>query len=120
MKMGSENFDPIFGNSMLHVFRFKRDTASQFENARRPELAAKERQEAEILQKLLPPAMSELQIDEILKQVIGSLPASTQQPSLGQVFKAFYTQADRSTVRPDVLKQRVQLLLATVSVRPAS
>jgi uncharacterized protein YqeY len=105
-----------FSENFLHVcFRFKHEVASQFEKAKRPELAARERQEAEILQKFLPPAMSNSQVDEILKQIIASFPASPKQPSLGQVFKSFYAQVDKSVVRPDVLKQRAQALLATAS-----
>lgn len=56
--------------------------------------------------------MSETQIDEILKRIIDSLPSSGSQRSLGQVFKVFYAQVDKSLVRPDMLKQRAQILLA--------
>jgi len=93
----------------------RHEAASQYDKAKRSDLAMKERQEADILQKLLPPAMSEARIDETLKQIIDSLPVSGNQRSLGQVFKAFYAQVDKSLVRPDVLKQRAQALLAVAS-----
>lgn len=93
----------------------RHDAASQYDKAKRPELAIKERQEALILQNLLPPAMSDSKIDEVLKQIIASLSTSTKQPSLGQLFKSFYTQVDKSVVRPDVLKQRALALLAAAS-----
>ncbi|KXN90191.1 hypothetical protein AN958_04681, partial [Leucoagaricus sp. SymC.cos] len=92
----------------------RHDAASQYEKAKRSELAAKERQEAEILQRLLPPAMTEAKIDEVLRQIVDSLPPSTK-PPLGQVFKAFYAQVDKSLVRPDILKQRARTLLTTES-----
>ncbi|KAF9451281.1 GatB/YqeY domain-containing protein [Macrolepiota fuliginosa MF-IS2] len=93
----------------------RHEAALQYDKAKRSDLAMKERQEADILQKLLPPAMSEARIDETLKQIIDSLPVSGGQHSLGQVFKAFYAQVDKSLVRPDVLKRRAQALLAAAS-----
>ncbi|EKM80840.1 hypothetical protein AGABI1DRAFT_126882 [Agaricus bisporus var. burnettii JB137-S8] len=98
----------------------RHDAASQYDQARRLDLASKERQEAEILQRMLPPALSDSQIDQILKQIIDSLPPSANRPSLGQVFKAFYAQVDKSLVRPDVLKQRAQAALSISHTSTAS
>jgi len=71
-------------------------------------LADKERHEAEILQKFLPPSLTESQVDETLKKVIASL--SVSQPSLGQIFKSFYALVDKSDYPPNVLKRRLQEL----------
>jgi len=98
----------------------RHEAASQYDKAQRSDLAAKERQEAAILQKLLPPAMPESQIDEILKGILASFPATNQRISLGQIFKAFYAQVDKSLVRPDLLKRRTQALLPADSPSSSS
>jgi len=107
--------DGKIGASAIRAFIAKgiirrHEAASQYDKARRSDLAAKERQEAAILQRLLPPAMSESQIDEILKGILASLPATNQRSSMGQIFKAFYAQVDKSLVGPDLLKRRIQTL----------
>ncbi|KAL9711751.1 hypothetical protein Ac2012v2_004823 [Leucoagaricus gongylophorus] len=92
----------------------RHDAASQYDKANRRELADKERLEAKILQKLLPPTLTDSQIDETLNKVIASLPIS--QPSLGQIFKSFYALVDKSECPPDALKRRLQELgLASTS-----
>lgn len=101
-------------NCLMSIFPFQHDAASQYDKANRRELADKERLEAKILQKLLPPALTDSQIDETLNKAIASLPIS--QPSLGQIFKSFYALVDKSECPPDALKRRLQELgLASTS-----
>ncbi|KAI0351004.1 GatB/YqeY domain-containing protein [Trametes cingulata] len=94
------------------------DAAAEFNKAARQDLAEKEQQEAAILQSFLPPLLPEAEIDRVLQDVLAS-PSITEavakgppQKALGQVFKAFYTQVDKSNVDPDVVRQRAQALLA--------
>ncbi|KAG6920119.1 hypothetical protein DXG01_010187 [Tephrocybe rancida] len=89
------------------------EAAAKFTEASRQDLAKKELQETEILEKFLPALLSETDIDAALREVIGSLPAEAQsKKNLGQVFKLFYQRIDRSTVDSYLVKQRAELLLA--------
>ena len=93
------------------------DSAAEFAKASRQDLADKEQHEAAILQAFLPPLLPEADIDRVLREVLSS-PAITEatakgppQKALGQVFKAFYAQVDKSSVDPDLVRQRAQALL---------
>lgn len=91
------------------------DSADQFSQASRPDLAAKERQEADYLAGFLPPLLPEAEIDNILKGVISEQLSETQvdpRNSIGKVFKAFYAKVDRSSVDPDLVRRRAEALLA--------
>ncbi|KAI0320764.1 GatB/YqeY domain-containing protein [Amylostereum chailletii] len=89
------------------------DSATQFIQASRPDLADKEKQEADLLAQFLPPLLSEAEVDRILKQIIEEqFPQSPKDPrkAIGMVFKAFYAQVDRSAVDPDMVKRRADHL----------
>ncbi|KAH9894734.1 Yqey-like protein-domain-containing protein [Cubamyces lactineus] len=93
------------------------DAATQFESAARPDLAHKEREEAVLLESFLPPLLPEADIDRVLQHVLSD-PALADarskgppQRALGLVLKAFYTQVDKSTVDPELVRQRAQALL---------
>ncbi|KAG6813682.1 hypothetical protein H0H92_008530 [Tricholoma furcatifolium] len=90
------------------------EAATKFVEASRQDLADKELQEVSILEKYLPPLLSEADIDTALREAIAMLPADAHpQKSLGQVFKLFYQKVDRSTVDTNVVKERATVLLAT-------
>ncbi|SRR6266403_5285139 len=91
------------------------DSADQFSQASRPDLAAKEQQEAAFLARFLPPLLSEAEIDRILKGVISEQLSETQadpRKSIGKVFKTFYATVDRARVDPDLVRRRAEALLA--------
>ncbi|KAH9994004.1 Yqey-like protein-domain-containing protein [Russula vinacea] len=98
------------------------DSADQFNQASRPDLAAKERQEADFLAKFLPPLLPEADIDHILKGVISERVAETQaddaRKSIGKVFKTFYAKVDRASVDPDLVRRRAEALLAAAAAPP--
>ena len=91
------------------------DSADQFNRASRPDLATKERQEADFLAAFLPPLLPEAEIDRILKGVISEQLSETQvdpRKSIGKVFKTFYAQVNRASVDPDLVRRRAEALLA--------
>lgn len=94
------------------------DAAAEFARASRQDLAEKEKNEAAILEAFLPPLLPEADIGRILREVISMPPTSEAiakgppQKVLGQVFKAFYAQVDKSSVDPDLVRQGAQALLA--------
>jgi uncharacterized protein YqeY len=91
------------------------DSAGQYNQASRPDLAAKEQQEADYLARFLPPLLPEAEIDRILKGVISEQAFGTQtdpRKSIGKVFKTFYAQVDRASVDPDLVRRRAEALLA--------
>ncbi|KAF7428416.1 hypothetical protein PC9H_007640 [Pleurotus ostreatus] len=86
------------------------ESAAQFIKASREDLAAKENQEAEVLNAFLPPLLSESDIDRVLTDIITSQGQNTKLHS-GQLFKAFYAQVDKSCVDPNMVKARANALL---------
>ncbi|KAI0266691.1 Yqey-like protein-domain-containing protein [Gloeopeniophorella convolvens] len=92
------------------------DSAAQFIQASRPDLAGKEEREADYLARFLPPLLPEAEIDRVLRDVIlEQAPQSKADPrkSLGMVFKAFYTRVDKASVDPELVKRRAGVLLST-------
>jgi uncharacterized protein YqeY len=90
------------------------DSAAQFNEASRSDLAEKERQEADFLSRFLPPLLPEADIDRILKEIITEHVSLTQldsRKSIGKVFKTFYSRVDRASVDPDLVKRRTEALL---------
>ena len=105
-----QDFRPFVTHSLAQL-----DTADQFNQASRPDLVAKERQEAEFLARFLPPLLPEAEIDRILKRVISEQPSETHvdpRKSIGKVFKAFYAKVDRASVDPDLVRRRAEALRA--------
>lgn len=89
------------------------DAASEFERAARPELAAKERTEADVLEAFVPPLLPASEIDRALQEIISELkPAAGDKKALGQVFRVFYTKIDRSAVDTELVKSRAEALLS--------
>ncbi|KAJ8494753.1 hypothetical protein ONZ51_g2104 [Trametes cubensis] len=100
------------------------DAATQFENAARPDLAQKEREEAALLESFLPPLLPEAEIDRILQGVLADPAVANArskgppQKVLGLVFKTFYSRVDKSTVDPELhtrvrLRHRTHICVAT-------
>jgi|SRR5882757_934511 len=92
------------------------DSAAQFNEASRSDLAGKEQQEADFLSRFLPPLLSEAEIDRLLKEVAAEHLSQTPgdpRRSIGKVFKAFYAKVDRASVDPDLVKRRAEAFFAT-------
>ncbi|KAH9961296.1 Yqey-like protein-domain-containing protein [Russula dissimulans] len=92
------------------------DSAAQFNEASRPDLAGKEQQEADFLSRFLPPLLPESEVDRLLKEVATEHLSQTlgdPRRSIGKVFKAFYAKVDRASVDPDLVKRRAEVLFAT-------
>src|SRR3954468_15353704 len=70
----------------------RRDSVEQFEKGGRPELAAKEKQEISLLETFLPQAMSEAELDQLVRSAIQELAASSKK-DMGQVIKAVQAKA---------------------------
>ncbi|KAL0956104.1 hypothetical protein HGRIS_002272 [Hohenbuehelia grisea] len=93
------------------AFVQRNDAAAQFTKAERPDLAEKERLEANVLSKYLPPLLPEADIDRVLKDILASQ-VETGGNKMGQLMKAFYLQVDKSSVDPKTVKTRAEALLA--------
>ncbi|KAH9024245.1 GatB/YqeY domain-containing protein [Lactarius hengduanensis] len=92
------------------------DSAVQFNQASRPDLAGKEQQEADLLARFLPPLLPEAEVDRILQGVMTEQVSKAQddpRKSIGRIFKAFYAKVDRASVDPDLLKRRTEALLSS-------
>jgi uncharacterized protein YqeY len=70
----------------------RRDSVEQFEKGGRPELAAKEKQEISVLEKFLPQAISEAELDQLVRSVIHEIGA-TSKKEMGQVIKMVQAKA---------------------------
>ncbi|KAI9463690.1 GatB/YqeY domain-containing protein, partial [Lactarius psammicola] len=92
------------------------DSAVQFNQASRPDLAGKEQQEADLLVRFLPPLLPEAEVDRILQNVMSEQVSQAQddpRKSIGRIFKAFYAKVDRASVDPDLVKRRAETLLSS-------
>jgi hypothetical protein len=92
------------------------DSAVQFNQASRPDLAGKEQQEADFLAKFLPPLLPEAEVDRVLQDVMTEQLSQAQgdpRKSIGRIFKAFYAKVDKASVDPDLLRRRAEALLSS-------
>ena len=70
----------------------RRDSVEQFEKGGRPELATKEKQEITVLEAFLPQAMSEADLEQLVRATIQEVGA-TSKKDMGQVIKAVQAKA---------------------------
>ena len=90
----------------------KETAAGQFASASRQDLADKENKEAHILSQFLPPLLSEAEIDDLLSNILSTLPAGTDQKRCqGQVYKQFFSKVDKSLVDTNLVKKKLQALV---------
>ncbi|KIY63345.1 GatB/YqeY domain-containing protein [Cylindrobasidium torrendii FP15055 ss-10] len=84
-------------------------TAAQYIEGNRPELAEKETREAEILESFLPPLLSAEEIEQRLRAAIAET-GVTDAKGKGKVMKAFYEKTDQG----DVLSKTVNEVLEKI------
>ena len=99
-------FEPLTFEDVMNVIgkqaKQRRDSIEQFTQAGRPELAASEIEELNILESYLPAAMSEDQVREIaikVKNELGITDKSKLGVLIGAVVKATGGQADGAVVK---------------------
>ena len=101
--------DDVFVISILQrMIKQRKDAASQFQDANRPELAEKERNEITMLSEFLPEQMSEEDLLQIVKEEIISSNASSMQDIgkiMGSLKIKLLGKADMSTVSKLVKEQ---------------
>jgi uncharacterized protein YqeY len=101
--------DDVFVISILQrMIKQRKDAASQFQEAKRPELAEKERNEITMLSEFLPEQMSEEDLLQIVKEEIISSNASSMQDIgkiMGSLKIKLLGKADMSTVSKLVKEQ---------------
>ncbi|KAJ6555500.1 GatB YqeY domain-containing protein [Mycena sp. CBHHK59/15] len=110
--------DQVHTSAIISILRkqFTRRTesAAQYVAASRPDLADKELREGQILSRFLPPLLSEADVDTYLRKILDDLPKdATPRQRLGNIFKMFYSVVDKSTVDPEMVKKRLQVLLGS-------
>ncbi|HEY9793943.1 MAG TPA: GatB/YqeY domain-containing protein [Candidatus Obscuribacterales bacterium] len=85
----------------------RNDSIAEFTKGGRPELAEKEARERDILAKYLPAQKSEDEVRELVRQIIGGMPAETR--NQGAVMKAVMPQlkgqADGNLIRQIVAEE---------------
>lgn len=87
----------------------RRDSAEQFRNGNRPEMADKEEKEIEILLAYMPPQMSEEELTKIAKEVIASMGAKSK-AELGKVMGAMMPKV-KGLADGDLVSKVVKALL---------
>ncbi|KAH8119359.1 Yqey-like protein-domain-containing protein [Phellopilus nigrolimitatus] len=111
---------PISSSQIISILRKavtrRTDSAVQFSAASRPELAETEKREADYLAALLPPLMSEADIDTTLQKLADehNLPSPAwpdPKRSIGLLSKAFFSQVDGSLVDSQTVRKRAQAIL---------
>ncbi|MEO5803807.1 MAG: GatB/YqeY domain-containing protein [Verrucomicrobiota bacterium] len=91
-KKSESTSDADFVAMVQKEVKKRRDSIEQFEKGGRPELAAKEKQEITVLEIFLPQAMSEAELDQLVRATIQELGA-TGKKDMGQVIKAVQAKA---------------------------
>lgn len=73
-----------------------------------------ERHEANILTTYLPPMLSEAEVDAALRVALAEQEQLQGDPRkvMGILFRAFYSNVDKSTVDPEQVKKRAEILLS--------
>ena len=100
--------DPFVISILQRMIKQRKDAASQFQDANRPELAEKERNEITMLSEFLPEQLSEDDLLLIVKEEIISSEASSMQDIgkvMGSLKPKLLGQADMSTVSKLVKEQ---------------
>ena len=72
---------------ITRMVKQRHDSAEQFANGGREELAAKEKSEIEVLQGYLPQALSESELETLVKEAIAETQA-TSKKDMGKIMKA--------------------------------
>jgi len=89
------------------------NSAKQFEDASRRDLADTERQEAQILASYLPPLLSPEKVEEILRDIIAESPLNKDaKQARGLILKSFFSKVDKTTVSAELVKEKVLSLLS--------
>jgi uncharacterized protein YqeY len=110
-----QNFISLISPHLI-CFLAQHDSAIQFVNASRSDLAQKEYREADILAAFLPPLMSDAEIDRVLNEIVTETTLDgDSRKILGQVYKTFYSKVDKSTVDTNIVKRKAEALLSNVS-----
>ena len=79
--------DAEMSRIMTTMIKQRKESVEQYEKGHRTELAAKERQEIEIIESYLPKAVSSEELAALVDAVIGETPAPSMK-DMGQVMKA--------------------------------
>lgn len=91
-KKSEQTSDADFIALVQKEVKKRRDSVEQFEKGGRPELAAKEKQEIAFLEIFLPQAMSEEEVEQLVRDAIQEVGA-TSKKEMGQVIKAAQAKA---------------------------
>ena len=85
-------------------------------SASRPDLAEKEKQEADFLSALVPAAMPLAEVDSIMQRIVAEQGLAAQDPkrSTGILLKTFFSQVDKSAVDGQIVKERARAALVAV------
>jgi uncharacterized protein len=106
------------------LFKFKSEiilynqteASAKFNEAGRPDLAKLEQEEVVLLSKFLPPQLSTIEIDAQLIAIMGALPKDLDPKKLiGAIFKEFYSKVDKSSVDANLVKERAQNLVKSLT-----
>ncbi|TFY64806.1 hypothetical protein EVJ58_g2374 [Rhodofomes roseus] len=93
------------------------DSASQYEKASRADLATKEKQEAELLEGLLPPLLSEADVDNALQAALKEYPELVSEPNAhkakGLLLTKLYSKVDVANVDKEAAASRADAILAS-------
>lgn len=111
MELKKDLDDAEMSKIMTALIKQRRDSVEQYEKARRPELAAKERQEITIIEGYLPQALSPQQLADLVGNVITEAGASSLK-DMGTVMKAVMVrlagQPVDGKVISDLVKSKLQ------------
>ncbi len=106
----SELTDEEVIKSLNTLVKQRRDSAEQFENAGRTELAAKENEEITFIEKYLPQSATEEEIENAVNEAIAETGADSMK-DMGNVMKATLAKLAQKTVDGKIVSEKVRAKL---------
>ncbi|KLO18381.1 GatB/YqeY domain-containing protein [Schizopora paradoxa] len=118
---------PIPDSSIVSILRKsvsrRVESATQFTSASRQDLADTEQREAAVLSDFIPGSMTSAQVDDVLARILTEQQqqqapgtdflSSNPKRAMGTIFKAFYSQVDKSLVDSQMIKEKVEALVSS-------
>ncbi|MER3429974.1 MAG: glutamyl-tRNA amidotransferase [Blastocatellia bacterium] len=113
IEKGNELTDEEVLKALQSLVKQRRDSIEQYEKGGRPELAAKEAEEIRHIEKYLPQAASEAEIEEAISAAVSETGAASAK-DIGPVIKTAIAKLAGKTVDAKVLSEKVKRRLSNL------
>ena len=110
IEKGEDLTDEEVSKSLQTMLKQRRDSAEQYENAGRAELAEKENQEITVIENYLPKSATEEEIETAVSEAVSETGANSMK-DMGAVMKASIEKLSGKTVDGKIVSEKVKAKL---------